>query len=103
MPGKEREQLTLEFFGVEVRDLAAGVVALVYDHAVFTELRVELFFELDDALDACVGDVHVPDASAGGFGNDTAIVFDTVEITHTGFVGDGLAHNFPGPPRTALA
>src|SRR5258708_20799104 len=74
------EKLTAEFFGVEVRNLPAGIVALVDDDAVLIELRSELLVEGDDAGEGGVRHVHVSDAAAGslsdlaaGFGNPSGI------------------------------
>src|SRR5882724_11760435 len=46
---ESREKFAAKFLRVEVRDLPAGVVALVNDDAVLIDLRGELFVKRDDA------------------------------------------------------
>src|SRR5260370_21090984 len=93
---EDSKELALEFFRVEVGDLAAGVAALVDDDAVFVELAGELFIEGDDAGDGGVWHVHVADAAVGGFGDFAAIGFDPVEIVRTVLAGNGLYGDFRG-------
>src|SRR5216683_5016837 len=93
---ERREQLALEFLGVEVRDLAAGIVTLVDDDAVLVELRGELFVKCDDAREGGVRDVHVADAAAGGFLDFAAVGVGPIEITDTVFSGSRLYGDFPG-------
>ncbi len=93
---EDGQELALEFFRVEVGDLAAGVAALVDDDAVFVELGAELFIEGDDARDGGVWHVHVADAAVGSFGDFAAIGFDPVQIVRTIFAGNGLYGDFPG-------
>ncbi len=52
------EKLTAELFGVEVRNLPAGIVALIDDDAVLIELRGELLVEGDDAGEGSVRHVQ---------------------------------------------
>src|SRR5204862_7588252 len=63
---ERREQLALEFLGVKIRDLAAGVVTLVDDDAVFVELRGELFVKGHDGWEGRVRDVLVDDTALCG-------------------------------------
>src|SRR5437016_1007333 len=58
------EKFAAKFLRVEIRNLAAGIVALVHDDAVLIELRGELFVERDDAGETCVRHMHVADAAA---------------------------------------
>src|SRR5258708_28405439 len=62
--GESGEKLTAELFRVEIRNLPAGIVALVDDDAVLIELRSELLVERDDAGEGGVRHVHIADAAA---------------------------------------
>jgi len=88
--------LTLELFRVEVRNIAALVVALVDDDAIFVELRVEGLIELDDAFDRGVGHVHVTDAAAGRVFDFFAIGVEPVDVARAGIIAHGFGHDFPG-------
>src|SRR5882724_679579 len=92
-----------KFFREEVGNIAAAVVALVDDDAVFVELRVEGLVELDDAGDAGVRHVHVTNAAAGGVRDFLAVGFDPLEIARAVFIGGGLDGDFPGAFRAGFA
>src|SRR5258708_3097504 len=68
------EKLTAELFRVEVRNLSAGIVALIDDDAVLIELRGELLVERDDAGEGSVRHVHIADAAAGGLRDLAAVL-----------------------------
>src|SRR5882757_972267 len=89
------EKLTAELFRVEVRNLAAGIVALVDDDAVLIELRSELLVERDDAGEGGVRHVHIADAAAGGFRDLAAVFVHPIEIARTGFAVRGFHRDFP--------
>src|SRR5216684_797286 len=85
--GKGGEQFALEFFGVKIRNLPAGVVALVDNDAVLVELRGELLVERDDAGERGVRHVHIADAAAGRFRDFAPVFVHPSEITRTGITG----------------
>src|ERR1700674_4050748 len=89
------EQLALEFLGVEIRNLAAGVVTLVDDDAVLVELRGELLVKSHDAGDGGVRHVHVANAAASGFLDFATVGVGPIEITDTVFSVNGLHGDFP--------
>src|SRR5258708_27798638 len=99
---EDGEELALEFFGVEVGDLAAGIVALVDDDAVLVELGGELFVEGDDSGDGGVRHVHVADAAAGSFGDFAAIGFPPIEVARLVLAGGGLYGDVPTAVRGGL-
>src|SRR5713101_2270421 len=84
------EKLTAELFRVEVRNLAAGIVALVDDDAVLIELRGELLVERDDAGEGGVRHVHIADAAASRLRDLAAVFVHPSEIARTSFTGHRL-------------
>src|SRR5216684_7478818 len=89
------EKLTAELFRVEVRNLAAGIVALVDDDAVLIELRSELLVERDDAGEGGVRHVHIADAAASRLRDFPAVFLHPSEIARTGFAVHRLHRDFP--------
>src|SRR6266851_526387 len=92
---ESREKLTAELFRVEVRNLAARIVALVDDDAVLIELRGELLVERDDAGEGGVRHVHIADAAASRLRDFAAVFVHPSEIARTSFTGGRLHGDFP--------
>src|SRR5437899_6833620 len=92
---KRGKKFAAEFLGIEVRNLAAGVVTLVNDDAVLIELRGELLVERDDAGEGGVRHVHVADAATSSFRYFAAVFVHPSEIARTGFAARWLHGNFP--------
>ena len=63
--GRHVEQFAIQLLGVEIRDEAAVVVALVDDQTFLAHFGRKVFVERNDAVDLCVGHVHIADTSAG--------------------------------------
>src|SRR5258708_30320988 len=95
------KKLTAELFGVEVRNLPAGIVALIDDDAVLIELRGELLVEGDDAGEGSVRHVHIADAAAGGLRDLAAVFLPPREGRRARFGLRRLHRDFP-PPVVAL-
>src|SRR3984957_19926268 len=101
--GDDRQERALEFFGVEIGNLAAGVEAFVDDHAGFVELSAELLVKGDDAGNAGVRNMHVTNAAAGRFRDFPAVGLNPIEIAEAGVVADGFYRDFPRAIRAGLA
>ena len=88
------EELLVKARDDPLRDVAAAVVAHVYDEAFLADLGVIPLEEFVGARRAHVGDVEVTDAPVGGLGDAGVGALDVVVVAEGILGGDGCVSDF---------